>query len=259
MTEFNIALAGRCVAVRALYESTRNFCRDYLCELSPDFSVEVTAEDIEAESLKSDNERKLEGLPPYKFPAPYLETLALYRKIAERMLDYDVILFHGSSLMMDGEAYIFTARSGTGKSTHTALWRRVFGDRVKMINDDKPLLHIGENGVTVYGTPWRGKHNLGSNISAPLRAVCILTRAAENSIKPIGRTEALVQFLQQTYRVSDRAGMAKLLSLVDRLLNLSGAYLLGCNMEDSAAEVAYNGMKPRHETDKTTKGKGYEA
>ena len=243
MTDFKIALAGKSISVRALYPSTLDFCKDYLTDLPPDVSVFVTEEDILSEREKSAKERELEGLPPYEFPAPYLETLALYRKIADELISYDTILFHGSALMMDGEAYIFTARSGTGKSTHTALWRKVYGDRVTVINDDKPLLHIGEDKVTVFGTPWCGKHRLGENISAPLSAVCVLTRAKENSIKPISRTDALVQLLSQTYRVRSGEGMTKLLSLLDRLLSLSGAYLLGCNMDDSAAEVSYNGMK----------------
>ena len=244
MLDFNISLAGRTVAVTAMYDSTRDFCSDYLTDSrEADFAVSVSEEDVAIERERSARERELEGLSPYEFSAPYLETLALYRRIAEKMVDYDVILFHGSALELDGEAYIFTARSGTDKSTHTALWRKMFGDRVRMINDDKPLLHIGEDRVTVYGTPWNGKHRLGSNISAPLKAVCILTRAKENTINPCPRTDAMVQLLQQTYRISDKLKMARVLALLDRLLNTAGAYILGCNMDDSAAAVSYNGMK----------------
>ena len=207
MADFRIRLADKTVAVSAIYDSTRDFCSDYLTDTTPDFSVTVSECDITAEAEKSKRERELEGLAPYEFPPPYLETLALYRKIADKMLDYNTVLFHGSALEMDREAYIFTARSGTGKSTHTALWRKLYGERVRMINDDKPLLHIGEDRVTVYGTPWCGKHGLGSNISAPLRAVCFLTRAAENTICECSRTDALVRILQQIYRVSDTAGI----------------------------------------------------
>ena len=79
---------------------------------------------------------------------------------------------------MDGEAYIFTAVSGTGKSTHAMLWREVFGERVRMINDDKPLIRITPEGkAVVYGTPWDGKHHLSKNSAFPLKAICWLTRA----------------------------------------------------------------------------------
>ncbi len=93
------------------------------------------------------------------------------------MPSYDTVLFHGSALAIDGDGYLFTAKSGTGKSTHTRLWRERFGDRVVMINDDKPLLHIDAGSVIAYGTPWNGKHRLGTNASVPLRADCVFSDA----------------------------------------------------------------------------------
>ena len=95
--------------------------------------------------------------------------------------------------------YSGTAASGTGKSTHVALWRKYFGERAVMVNDDKPLLRIGDV-VTAYGTPYDGKHKLSNRIAVPLKAICILTRAAENSIVPVTKTEAYTMLLQQAYR-----------------------------------------------------------
>ena len=77
---------------------------------------------------------------------------------------------------MDGQAVLFTAKSGTGKSTHTKLWRDLFGERAVMVNDDKPLLRILKDGVLVCGTPWDGKHRLSTNCALPLKAICILER-----------------------------------------------------------------------------------
>ena len=111
-----------------------------------------------------------------------METLAVYRKIADQMLSYDTLLFHGSVVAVDETGYLFTAKSGTGKSPHARLWREYLGERAVMVNDDKPLLQITKNGVIAYGTPWDGKHHLSSNIAVPLKAICILTRASENHI-----------------------------------------------------------------------------
>ena len=80
----------------------------------------------------------------------------IYRKIADALVDDGVILYHGSVIAVDGQGYLFTAKSGTGKSTHTALWRELFGERAVMVNDDKPLLRVKDDQVTVYGTPWNG-------------------------------------------------------------------------------------------------------
>ena len=243
MVNFNICLAARTVAVSANYESTREFCRDYICDTPADFPVSVSMEDIIKEDESSDAERRLEGLPPYKYSYEYLETLALYRKIAEKMAEFDTILFHGSAIMLDGEGYIFTAKSGTGKSTHSRLWREVFGDRAVMINDDKPLISITENGAVVHGTPWCGKHHLGANISAPIRAICILSRSQKNEIGKVSYLYALPELLSQTYRFPSPDGMSRVLATLQSVASKVGVFRLGCNMEREAAIVAYNGMK----------------
>ena len=170
-------IAGKVIEINSIYSQVHDYCRDYLSDGNTDFSVTVSEDDIRAEREKSARENEFEGLPVKNYPDHYLEELAVYRKICEKMPDYGTILFHGSVIAVDGAGYLFTAKSGTGKSTHTRLWREYFGDRAVMVNDDKPLISIGEDGVTAHGTPYNGKHRLGSNISGPLKAICILTRA----------------------------------------------------------------------------------
>lgn len=143
---------------------------------------------------------------------------------------------------MDSKAYLFTAKSGTGKSTHTQLWKKWFGERAVFINDDKPLLKISAQGVTVYGTPWDGKHHRSTNTSCPLKAVCILTRNTENSIQRIDKKAALPMLCQQSYRPCSPIGTQKTLALVNRLGSSVPLYRLGCNMEPEAALVAYHEM-----------------
>ena len=168
MEQFVMQAAGRVVAVTALYASTRQYCKDYLCEGEPDFSVEITPEDIAVEQDFADREHALEGLPVRKMNGQVLERTALQRKLAEKLFTYDTQLFHGSVIAVDGEAYLFTAKSGTGKSTHTRLWREMLGDKAVMVNDDKPFLRVMDDHVLVYGSPWNGKHGLGCNMCVPL-------------------------------------------------------------------------------------------
>ena len=96
-------------------------------------------------------------------------------RIADKVI-YDTILFHGSAVAVDGIGYLFTAKSGTGKSTHTRLWRELFGERAVMLNDDKPLIKVSENGIIVYGTPWDGKHRLSTNTFVPLKGICFMSK-----------------------------------------------------------------------------------
>ena len=244
MEPFNICLAGHIIRIFPQYPYIKEYCRDYICEGDARVAISTDEEDLRSEMQHAAGQERFGVIPHQEFSAPYLETLAVYRKIADYLTDFDTLLFHGSAVAMDGEGYLFTAKSGTGKSTHTRLWRQVFKDRVVMVNDDKPLLRITDTGVLVYGTPWDGKHRLNSNISVPLKAICILTRSRENQIRRITYREALPMLIQQSYRPSDPEKLAKALSLVDRIGNNIRLYRLDCNMDPSAAETAYYGMTP---------------
>lgn len=244
--EFRINLANVTIQISALYDFMEKFCGAYLTDAPADFSVEISPADITYERTKSAREDALLGIPIRHFTDEYLETLAVYRKIAEHMLDYDTILFHGSVIAVDGIGYLFTAKSGTGKSTHTRLWRELFGSRAVMVNDDKPLLKETDNGMIAYGTPWDGKHHLSNNIAVPLKAICILERSETNHIEPIAKRDAFATLMQQSYRPADPATMAKMLALADRLGSSVKLYKMGCNMEPEAAQVAYDGMNERN-------------
>ena len=236
-------IADKVIEINSIYKEVHDYCSDYLTDEKTDFSVFTTQADIDSECRKSAREDEIEEKPTRQFTESYLEELAVYRKIAEKMIGYDTILFHGSAIAVDGEAYLFTARSGTGKSTHTRLWRQFLGDKAVIVNDDKPLLKITNGSVIVYGTPYNGKHRLGSNIAVPLKAICILTRSAENHIEQITREQAYPMLIQQVYRPNEITLLQKTLSLTDKLADSVRLYRLGCNMDISAAKIAYEGMK----------------
>ncbi len=236
-------LAGRRVAISALHPDVHTLCAAYRAEGTADFSVTTVQEDIEFERMKSAREDEIQGIPIRHFSNGYLETLAVYRKIAEKMPEYDTVLFHGSCIAVDGAGYLFTAKSGTGKSTHTRLWRELLGDRAVMVNDDKPLIRVTDTGATVFGTPWNGKHRLSTNVAVPLKAICILERAETNAIRPISGAEAYPMLLQQVYRPLDGEAMKKTLRLIDALADNLRLWRLGCNMDIQAAQVAYEAMK----------------
>lgn len=235
-------LAGHTVEIESLYPQVHTFCADYRVEGKPEYRIAITPADIAFERERSARTDAREGIEPRAYGEGYLETLAVYRRLARLLVEEDILLMHGSVVAVDGQAYLFTAKSGTGKTTHTRLWLREFGDRAMVVNGDKPLLHITSKGVTVYGTPWDGKEHLSTNTCCPLRAVCILTRSKMNHIEPISKQEAIPMLCQQTHRPEDLAAVAKTLVLVDRLGSMVPLYRLGCNMDPEAAWVAYRGM-----------------
>lgn len=249
MTEGTYRIAGHCILIRSHYEKVHRLCREYRTEGEQDLMVETTLEEIRAEQIISDRERRLEGLPELVFPEDHLEEIAVYRKIARWMVTRDTLLIHGSVIAVDGNAYLFTAKSGTGKSTHARLWRELLGDRAVMVNDDKPLLIVKDGKVTACGTPWNGKHQLGTNIQVPLRGIAILNRGTENTIEPAGEQEAFAMLIQQAYRPEDPGAMARVMELLDRIRKTVPVWDLHCNMEIDAARIAFETMSRRKGTE----------
>ncbi|MBO4845257.1 MAG: hypothetical protein J5525_03010 [Lachnospiraceae bacterium] len=239
-----IKLAEKIIEIRNIYPYIEEYCKEYIVSnnLNLDLSVMITQKDIDFEREKSRNEDIVEGREIREFKDDYLETLAVYRKIAEWMPKVDTILFHGSVIAMDGKGYLFTAKSGTGKSTHARLWRDLYGNRVIMINDDKPLIHVESDMITAYGTPWDGKHRFSTNTSVPLTGICVLHRSKDNRIERVTGKEVYPMFVQQTYRPSQKESMSKTFDLLDQMLEQVPVYNLYCNMDIDAARVAYEGM-----------------
>jgi len=249
MAEFSMQIAGFTAAVTSLFESTPQYFRPYLTCSSPDFSVAVTREDLVFEQEAALAEARQEGFRVRIFPDPFLERAAIQRSFAEFLLSRDILLFHGSAIAVDGEGYLFTARSGTGKSTHTRLWREALGSRAVMINDDKPFLEFSPWGIRVWGSPWSGKHGLDNNICVPLKGVCILERGPENRICPLAAENAMAMLLHQSWRSSDAQSNLRAAQLVYSLSQHVPLWHMTCTKEPQAAAVAFAAMSqkaPKH-------------
>ncbi len=201
---------------------------DYLCEEVPELEIETTGDDI-ASARELFGEEGSDG---------YIEFLAVLGKLSDRLLCKDTLLFHGSALSVDGRCYIFGAPSGTGKSTHSRLWRELLGDRVVMVNDDKPFIRIGDL-CTVFGSPWDGKERLSTNTSVPLKAVCIIERSEENSIEALDPRDAVPLLMAQAYR---EGAADRVLFLVTALADRVPTYRLRCNISEEAARLSWETM-----------------
>ena len=216
-------------------EYVKDLCKNYLY-----FGDE--SEEIHFDITKEDMEREMEYAKGLNFPKSVVESLALYRKFLEYAINRNTIILHCSALAAFNEAYLFTAPSGTGKSTHAKLWREVFNDGVVMINDDKPVIRLVDGEFYVYGTPWNGKHHLDTNCRAKIKAICSIRQATENTIRRATTQEMLLVIMNQTIRPTNIEQMDKLLNLVDLLLNKVQLYSLGCNISEEAARLSYQTM-----------------
>ncbi|MBO5492254.1 MAG: hypothetical protein J5974_02885 [Pyramidobacter sp.] len=229
---FNAELAGHSFTIDDHYKEARHYFQDYITS-QPGSPLTVSEAEIDA----------LQKFKPY-LSRGFLETRLLNRKIAQLLVDKDVLLFHASAVMLDGKAYIFTAPSGTGKSTHRSLWQAHFGSRLTVINDDNPFLHITPIQVTAYGSIFGGKDNLQTNTSAEVAGIAILQQAQLNSIRLLPPKDAYPLLFRQVYRAVGQEKMIKVLNLVSYLCNIP-IYQLSCNISDEAVDLCYRTLSTK--------------
>lgn len=159
-----------------------------------------------------------------------------------QLLRYNGMLLHASAVMLSGRAYLFTAASGTGKSTHTQLWVQQFAPHAQILNDDKPALRLTDGIWYAYGTPWSGKTDLNIPAKVLLGGICVLTRGEENRIWPIAGEEAIRALMSQTLRPRTPEGRIRQLELMDRLLTQVPIWKMECNMDPQAAQMSFEAM-----------------
>ena len=160
---------------------------------------------------------------------------------ARALLMHDGFQLHASSVILDGKAYLFSAPCGTGKSTHTEKWVRIFGARY--LNDDKPAIRLIDDKWMAYGTPWSGKHDLSSPEGIPLGAVAFLKRGDENKIRQMTPTEAVPYLFSQMARVHPKKHTEQMIALADKFLRVVPVWELTCRNDDEAAMVSRQAMQ----------------
>lgn len=230
---FCVKLADKNIEINSVYPELEIFFKDYLISgVSPDFSITLTESDIHAE-----DQTEIGG----QFPFKYLETLATLRKLAEILPSHKRILMHGASISYGKQAYLFTAPSGTGKSTHIRLWKKFLGDEVKIVNGDKPFISLDSEPI-IYGSPWAGKENWHRNCSMPLKGICFLERGTANSIRKIEPAECLSLLFKQIYVPSHPLAAGLTLELVDEMLKKVPLYVLTCDMSEDAVKCSFEAL-----------------
>lgn len=159
------------------------------------------------------------------------------------VIAYNGILLHSSCIVVDEVAYAFSADSGTGKSTHTQLWLKKFGDRAYMLNDDKPCIREIDGKIYACGTPWSGKYDYSTPRTVPLGGICFLERSENNWIRPADTKKAVYNIFSQTVRKLGPKAMNKLFDVLDVIFEKVPLYELGCNISEEAVDTSYNAMK----------------
>lgn len=211
-----IEIAGIPIAINSRYIIEKQQYNGYITEKQP---LEIVT--------ASDDEMRLEGTDV----SAYTEQLCILRKIALLCVNYSAFLFHAAVIDVDGQGIAFAAQSGTGKTTRVLLWKKAMGDRVKVVNGDKPILRFMDDGLYAFGTPWMGKERLGENTSVLMKAVCFIERGDMVELRQLTPKEAVPKLFTQTLIPKDAERLKVFLTLMERFAQAIPFYLLTCNQD----------------------------
>ena len=230
MVNFKIKIVDKVLEINAFNESTKRYCKDFLSKEESNYVITMTEEDLKNERTTSETGKVYVNE----------EISALYRRIANLLVEENIIVFHGSSFMVDNNGFLITARSGVGKSTHSRNLKEYIGDRFIYINDDKPLLKVNENSVTVYGTPWNGKERKSNDVSAPLRAILFLSRGETNTYRKIVNKEQIyIKMISQIYLPKEKNKRELALNAADSILKNINFYEINVTKDIESAKMTY--------------------
>ncbi len=192
----------------------------------------------------SDDEINYEkSLCNYKVSRCYLESIAVYRKLAEWLPNNNAFVLHSATFDVDGVGVAFAAHSGTGKTTHMNLWQQLLGDKMTIVNGDKPIVRFFDeepNTPYAYGTPWNGKEGLGCNMRTTLKHICFIERSETNYVEKMQSRDIVDRIMNQVYMPKDPTAVMNTMQLINRLLESCNLWIIHCNMEPEAAQIAYD-------------------
>ena len=228
-------IAGLNVRYEPKYDLLRLRSEKYICDESPDFSIGIS------DNLMDSQLELYHGL----VGEAELEYLWMGTAFNIKLLEYDGMFLHSSTVVVDGKAYSFSAPCKTGKSTHTSLWLKLLGDRAFIINDDKAAYRLIDGEYRIFGTPFSGKNDINVNTSAVLNSICFVEQAQTNSIERVAPDNAVPLLISQTMRPSTPERTIMLCDFLDKMIKKIPVYKLKCNISIDAAELSFNTMSKR--------------
>ena len=222
------------VEINPLYDYTKDMIKFFETDETPTSDVIKVGDKFTVDDYK-----KYISLHP---EVPIYETEYVYLSFDffEKILKYNAIMVHSSAIKYNRKCYLFSADSGVGKSTHTALWQEVYGDKVQIINDDKPIIRIKNNKLIVYGSPFAGGTMKFQNDSADLEAIVFLERSKNNSIEELSPQSAMRYLFKESVRKIGKNQMNNSLNMISVILENCKIYKLHCNMDKSSAILSHD-------------------
>lgn len=156
------------------------------------------------------------------FPERFVERFSqnvnwlLYFALERQIIHFGRIFLHASAVIYQGQAYLFTAPSGTGKSTQADLWRRYCG--AEILNGDKVVLRDAGENLIAYGGPVAGSSHIYVDKSAPVATVIQLEKGTRNCITELTSREAFLLLYKEAVKSDwDETFNQKILKIIEQM------------------------------------------
>ena len=231
---FKIKIADTVFEIHNLYPFLEALCKNYIYNgEKTDFVIISTQEAIDSERLiLSDEHPKVDA---------YIENICVYRQIALKLLEVDAFVMHAATIGVGDKAYAFTAKSGTGKSTHTSNWLKYI-QGTELINDDNPVVRVFANGdIRVFGSPWSGKTPCYKNVFAEVAGFLQLKQAPYNRIERMSIVDGFAALLPSCSVMKwDRRDYVGVCDTVSKMLEQIPVFFLENLPNEEACRLSYS-------------------
>ena len=158
------------------------------------------------------------------------------------------VVLHAAYIQCLGQAVLFTAPSGTGKSTQAELWRQN-RPGTRIVNGDRAVFSVEDERTMAHGFPFCGSSGISHNISCPLKAIVVLRQGKKNHlVRLVGAQAATILLSECMVPLWDRIATQRVMDTVTQVVEQCPIYLYHCLPDASAVEhlyhVIYEGGKP---------------
>lgn len=158
------------------------------------------------------------------------------------LMSQNKFLLHSCHISYDNQSILFTAPSGTGKSTQGNLWKQYKG--AKVINGDRTAIGKIDNQWIAFGIPMAGSSGIHLNESYLLNCIVIIRQAKEDRVKKLSSFETY-KYLYNELSVYNwnKDFVSNSLTFIEELIKDIPIYLFECTKEESAVNTLYNFFK----------------
>jgi len=227
-----------------------DFAKNYLTNEKAGYSIKISEEQISTWI-------EMHNVDTNLYSRGYIESLVIHSQLAEILSNHNCFIFHGSSIYIDNfdNGYIFTAKSGVGKSTHVKILKQLYDD-IHYVNDDKPFISYENDEFYIYGSPFDGKERKSNNVKVKLRGLFVLSRSKSNIVCVEKRSNVIKTIFEQTHISENILGKENITKLVVKMIKDIPIYRLCVNMDLDAGKTSYEIMSGvRNETKKRINNK----